>query len=96
MTTTTRATRLPAVIAGTVAILVMGTALSACGSGTEQAPSTPATSTAPATPTSATATPSPVEPTTKELNPTGGNLFTPEIKAPPAPTEPPGVHRNPH
>ena len=33
-------------------------------------------------------------PTEKSINPTGGNLFTPPVKAPPAPTEPPGVHRN--
>jgi hypothetical protein len=30
----------------------------------------------------------------KAINPTGGNLFTPPVIAPPAPTEPPGVHRN--
>jgi len=32
-------------------------------------------------------------PTEKNLSPTGGNLFTPPVIAPPAPTEPPGVHR---
>jgi hypothetical protein len=30
----------------------------------------------------------------KSINPTGGNLFTPPVYAPPAPTEPPGVHRH--
>jgi len=33
-------------------------------------------------------------PTEKAIDPNGGNLFTPPVKAPPAPTEPPGVHRN--
>jgi hypothetical protein len=36
----------------------------------------------------------PMSPTEKDLSPTGGNLFTPGVKAPPAPTEPPGIHRN--
>jgi hypothetical protein len=31
-----------------------------------------------------------VTPTEKSINPTGGNLFTPPVKAPPAPTAPPG------
>jgi hypothetical protein len=31
-------------------------------------------------------------PTEKSINPTGGNLFTPPIKAPPAPTAIPGTH----
>jgi hypothetical protein len=35
-----------------------------------------------------------VAPTEKTINPTGGNLFTPPVYAPPAPTAPPGVHRN--
>jgi hypothetical protein len=35
-----------------------------------------------------------VSPTEKSINPTGGNLFTPPVYAPPAPTQPPGVHRN--
>jgi hypothetical protein len=31
-----------------------------------------------------------VAPTEKSINPTGGNLFTPPVKAPPAPTAIPG------
>ncbi|MDT5236856.1 MAG: hypothetical protein QOF47_2843, partial [Mycobacterium sp.] len=31
-------------------------------------------------------------PTEKSINPTGGNLFTPPVVAPPAPTVPPGQH----
>jgi hypothetical protein len=33
-----------------------------------------------------------VSPTEKSINPTGGNLFTPPVKAPPAPTAIPGDH----
>ena len=33
-----------------------------------------------------------VTPTEKSINPTGGNLFTPPVKAPPAPTAIPGTH----
>jgi hypothetical protein len=50
--------------------------------------STTTTTTSPAT---STATP-PVAPTEKSINPTGGNLFTPPVKAPPAPTAIPGDH----
>jgi hypothetical protein len=31
-------------------------------------------------------------PTEKSINPTGGNLFTPSVVAPPAPTVAPGQH----
>ena len=63
-----------------------------CGSTGNQAPSTPSTTTT----TTTTTTPPPATtapPTEKNINPTGGNLFTPQVIAPPAPTEPPGVHR---
>jgi hypothetical protein len=68
------------------AIIAMG-ALTACGEG-EKAPET----TTPTTTTTTTTTPSapPVAPTEKSINPTGGNLFTPPVKAPPAPTAIPG------
>jgi hypothetical protein len=70
------------------AIIAMG-ALTACGQG-EKAPET----TTPTTTTTSTTTPAPsappVAPTEKSINPTGGNLFTPPVKAPPAPTAIPG------
>jgi hypothetical protein len=70
------------------AIIAMGT-LTACGQG-EKAPET----TTPTTTTTSTTAPSapPVAPTEKSINPTGGNLFTPPVKAPPAPTAIPGDH----
>jgi hypothetical protein len=55
----------------------------ACGGG-EKAPETSTTTTT--TPSST----APLSPTEKSINPTGGNLFTPGVKAPPAPTAIPG------
>jgi hypothetical protein len=68
-------TRRLAATAGMGAIIAMGV-LSACGQG-EKAPET-------TTPTTTTTT------TEKSINPTGGNLFTPPVKAPPPPTAIPG------
>ena len=82
-----RLARRLAATAGMGAIIAMGT-LTACGQG-EKAPET----TTPTTTTTSTTTtaPSPA-PTEKSINPTGGNLFTPPVKAPPAPTAIPGDH----
>jgi hypothetical protein len=89
MSTTTLRPRLVAVVGGG-ALIAMGAFLAGCGNNGEQAPSTTTTTTT----TTTSSTPAPPSPTEKGINPTGGNLFTPDIKAPPAPTEPPGVHRN--
>ena len=79
-------------ISGLSAIIAMGAITAACAK-EEKAPETTTTTTTTTTPatTGAGAPPSPSE---KSINPTGGNLFTPPVYAPPAPTEPPGVHRN--
>jgi hypothetical protein len=58
----------------------------ACGGG-QKAPETSTTTT-----TTTTTTAPPVSPTEKSINPTGGNLFTPPVKAPAAPTAIPGDH----
>jgi len=81
--------------AGMGAIIATGV-LTACASKEAPPPETVTktvteTAAPPATPAPPQAPPSPVE---KSINPTGGNLFTPPVIAPPAPTEPPGVHRN--
>lgn len=103
--------------AGVLTLVVLTTALGACSSDGDDAPSTTVTtspSTATSTPTtpapagtttptsagttapgtpapSATAPPAPsMEPTQKSINPTGGNLFTPDVKAPGPPTPAPG------
>jgi hypothetical protein len=84
-----RQARRLAATAGMGAIIAMG-ALTACGEG-EKAPET----TTPTTTTTSTTTPAPappVAPTEKSINPTGGNLFTPPVKAPSAPTAIPGDH----
>lgn len=72
--------RIAAAVGGTAIIAMIGLT-AACGTEEEKAPET-------TTPTS-TSAPS-VSPTEKSINPTGGNLFTPDVKAPPAPTAVPG------
>jgi hypothetical protein len=72
--------RVAAAVGGTAIVAMIGLT-AACGGG-EKAPE----STTPAT------TSSSVTPTEKSINPTGGNLFTPSVKAPPAPTAIPGTH----
>jgi hypothetical protein len=84
--------RVAAVVGGTAIIAMVGLT-AACGGGTKEKPSTTETTTSTTTSAPATSAP-PVSPTEKSINPTGGNLFTPPVYAPPAPTQPPGVHRN--
>ncbi len=84
-----RPARRLAATAGMCAIIAMG-ALTACGQG-EKAPETTTPTTTTTTTTSTTTAPPPQPaPTEKSINPTGGNLFTPPVKAPPAPTAIPG------
>ena len=79
--------------AGMGAIIAMG-ALTACGQG-EKAPETSTPTTTTTNSTATTAPPaSPVAPTEKQIDPTGGNLFSPSVKAPPAPSAIPGGHHN--
>jgi hypothetical protein len=70
---------------GIAAVISMGT-LTACGGGKESPSSTTPTT------TSSTTSAPPVSSTEKSINPTGGNLFTPPVKAPPAPTGVPGTN----
>ncbi len=69
------------------ASLVAGSA--ACSNSEKEAPSTSTTTTTTTTPPPATST-APVEPTEKSISPTGGNLFTPTVKAPGPQTAAPG------
>ncbi|MDT5076089.1 MAG: hypothetical protein QOJ80_726 [Mycobacterium sp.] len=73
-----RLTRRVAASLGIAAVVSMG-ALTACGG---NGPSGPSSTTPPTTSTSPSAT-------EKSISPTGGNLFTPPVKAPPAPTATP-------
>jgi hypothetical protein len=82
------ARRLAATV-GMGAIIAMG-ALTACGEG-EKAPETTTPTTTTTTSATTTAPPAPpVAPTEKSINPTGGNLFTPPVKAPTPATAIPG------
>jgi hypothetical protein len=80
--------RMLAVVGG-VALFAMGAVTAGCGNTGNQAPVTSTT------PTTTTSSPNsvPASPTEKGISPTGGNLFSPQVLAPPAPTEPPGIHR---
>ena len=77
------------VFAGGAAIITMIGLTAACGGGGKESPSSTTTTTTTTTTSEAPATPSPTE---KSINPTGGNLFTPPVVAPAAPTVPPGQH----
>ncbi|MDT5159890.1 MAG: hypothetical protein QOC90_200 [Mycobacterium sp.] len=85
-----RLARRLAATAGMGAIIAMG-GLTACGQGEKAPETTSPTTTTTSSTTSAPSAP-PVAPTEKSINPTGGNLFTPPVKAPPAPTAIPGDH----
>ena len=74
-----------AAISGVTAFIAMGALTAACSKQAQKAPETTTTTT---TTTSATT----AAPTEKSINPTGGNLFTPPVVAPAAPTVPPGQH----
>ena len=83
-----------AAISGLTAIIAMGAITAGCAK-EEKAPET----TTPTTTTTATTTTTPAPgagappaPGEKSINPTGGNLFTPPVQAPPAPNVPPGQH----
>jgi len=75
--------------AGVALFAVMFMALVACAGGESNAPTTSTTTPSTTTPSSSSsATPPP--PTEKSINPTGGNLFSPPVKAPGPPTPAPG------
>jgi hypothetical protein len=78
-------------VCGGAALIAMGAIVAACGNGGNQAPPAPTTT---STTTATTTSPPPASPTEKSISPTGGNLFSPQVIAPAAPTEPPGVHRH--
>ncbi|HPZ94691.1 MAG TPA: hypothetical protein PK871_07230 [Mycobacterium sp.] len=78
-----RFARKVAVLAGSAAVV----AAAAAGCSSDKKPETTTT------PSSSAPSSSPAQPTEKNLSPTGGNSFSPEVKAPPAPTGEPGRHR---
>ncbi|MCX8556716.1 MULTISPECIES: hypothetical protein [Mycolicibacterium] len=72
--------------AGGAALLAMGVLTAGCSNNGGQSPST---TTATTTTTSTSAS---VVPTEKSISPTGGNLFSPGVTAPGAPSVAPGLH----
>lgn len=83
------ARRVAAVVGGVAMVTMVGVTAS-CAKEQQKAPETSTTTTT--TTTSPATSAPPVAPTEKQINPTGGNLFTPTVKAPPAPTATPGDH----
>ncbi|MDX1886399.1 hypothetical protein [Mycolicibacterium sp. 120270] len=85
MTTRRSARRIPA-IAGAAAIIALVGLSAACAKEEEKAPETTTTT------TTTTTTAPPAEPTEKapRIDPGGPNPFSPDVKAPPAPTAVPG------
>lgn len=78
-------------IAGVACVISLAALSAACGNESNPAPITSTSSTPATTPTSPSTMPPPA-PTEKSINPTGGNLFTPPIQAPAAPSVPAGRH----
>ena len=90
-----RIVRRVSAVAGGLAIVAMVGLSASCAKEEEKAPETTTTTTTTTQTTTTSPAPPPAPaPTEKSINPTGGNLFTPPVYAPPAPTQPPGVHRN--
>ncbi|MDT7732094.1 MAG: hypothetical protein QOK45_2347 [Mycobacterium sp.] len=84
------ARRVAALVGGAAVVTMVGLTAS-CAKEKQKAPETSTTTTTTTT-SPATSAPPTVAPTEKSINPTGGNLFTPPVKAPPAPTAIPGDH----
>jgi hypothetical protein len=87
--------RLARVVAGAAVLAGLAASVASCSGSGSNAPSTtqpPTTTTA--TTQSPTPGAPPPAPTEKSINPTGGNLFTPKVHAPPAPTAIPGNREN--
>jgi hypothetical protein len=81
-------------LAGGAVLIAIGAVIAGCANSENQAPSTTTTTTTSTTATTPPNSTPPPTPTEKGLSPTGGNLFSPQVIAPPAPTEPPGIHRH--
>jgi hypothetical protein len=85
------ARRVAALVGGAAVVTMVGLTAS-CAKEGQKAPETSTTTTTTTTSAPATSAPPTVAPTEKSINPSGGNLFTPPVKAPPAPTAIPGDH----
>ncbi len=93
MIETSNAARLVRVVAGAVVLAGLAASIASCSGNRSNAPSTtqPPMTTTTHSPTPSAPRPAPTE---KSINPTGGNLFSPTVHAPPAPTAVPGNREN--
>jgi hypothetical protein len=73
-------------------LIAMAVLTAGCSTTGSHAPSSTTTTTTTTTPMTTPSSSAPMSPTEKSINPTGGNLFTPPVVAPPAQTAPPGQH----
>src|SRR6201991_5315305 len=88
--------RLARVVAGAAVLVGVAASIASCSGNGSNAPSTtqsPTTTTTTATQSPTPGAPPPA-PTEKSINPTGGNRFTPTVRAPSAPTAIPGTREN--
>jgi len=81
-----------AALVGGAAIVTMVSVTASCAKQEQKAPETSTTTTTTTTSPATPSAPPAVAPTQKSISPTGGNLFSPQVKAPPAPTAVPGDH----
>jgi cell division protein FtsN len=88
--------RTHSVIVGAAMMVALAATVSGCAKGTNQQSPSSTTTTMTSSSSSPSPSPSPTDvspsPTEKDINPTGGNLFTPPVTAPPAPTVQGGQH----
>jgi hypothetical protein len=89
--------RLARVVAGAAVLAGLAASIASCSGNGSNAPSTtqsPTTTTTTTTQSPTPSAPTPPAPTEKSINPTGGNLFSPTVHAPAAPTAIPGNREN--
>ena len=87
--------RLARVVSAAAVLVAVAASIVSCSGNGSNAPSTTQSPTATTTTTqSATPGAPPPAPTEKSINPTGGNKFTPTVRAPMAPTAIPGNREN--
>lgn len=86
--------RLVRVVAGATVLAALAASIASCSGTGSNAPSTTQSPTTTTTTHSSTSGAPPPAPTEKSINPTGGNLFTPTVRAPSAPTAIPGNREN--
>lgn len=88
--------RLMRAVAGAAVLGGVAVSIASCGGTGPEAPSTTESTTTTTTTTAQSPVPGtpPPAPTEKAINPTGGNLFSPTVHAPPAPTAIPGNREN--